>query len=323
VPSRRVRRALLLGAALIAVVLLTFDANPAVSQTGTLLGLSVDDAPGIDPASSAWARAPETRVQLTAQNVTYPFGGGSVPVLAVRALHHDDVLYLRIEWTDDTVDDATGRTEDFADAVAVQFPASPGSSVPAVCMGQADGGVNIWQWRADREAGAPEGIEDLHPDGYVDDYQETGDLFFPAREADNPVATSPPAVQDMVAIGFGTIGPAPSQTIEGRGDRTQGRWRVVVARPFPAPDADRPSFEIGEPTDVAFAVWDGSRGDRDGQKSVSEFVRLELSDQQAPTSRGVVLVIGLAAIAILALLGLGVAAFVQPRAPGPTGDGRT
>jgi complex iron-sulfur molybdoenzyme family reductase subunit gamma len=315
-----VRRAVLIGAAVISVVLLTFNANPAVSQTGTLLGLAVDDAPGLDPASGAWASAPETRVQLTAQNVTYPFGGGTVPAVAVRALHHDDVLYLRVEWTDDTVDDATGRSEDFADAVAVQFPASPGSTVPAVCMGQADGGVNIWQWRADREAAAPQDIEDLHPDGYVDDYQETGDLFFPAREADNVVATSPPAVQDMVAIGFGTIGPAASQTIEGRGDRQRGRWRVVVARPFPSPDADRPAFDVGQPTDIAFAVWDGSRGDRDGQKSVSQFVRLELSNEKAPASRGVLLGIGLGAMGVLALLALGVAMFVQPRAPGPAGE---
>jgi Ethylbenzene dehydrogenase len=160
-PTRRTRRVVLAGAVLAALTLLVFDANPAVSQTDTLISLRLDDNPGLDPASGAWARATEIRVPLTAQTVTYPFGGGSVPVVAVRALHDADHLYLRVEWTDDTVDDATFRPQDFADAVAVEFPAAAGTSVLAVCMGQADGGVNIWQWRADGEDAAARGIEGL------------------------------------------------------------------------------------------------------------------------------------------------------------------
>jgi Ethylbenzene dehydrogenase len=162
----------------------------------------------------------------------------------------------------------------------------------------------------------PGGSKDFPP-GYVDRYPETGDLWFPAREAGNPVATGGGAVQDLVALGFGTIGPAPSQSVEGRGDRHQGRWRVVIARPLAAPDADRPAFEIGTQTDVAFAVWDGRRGDRNGQKSVSQFVRLELSDRRAPTSSAAVLGIGLAAIGVLSVAVLAVAALVQPRPPAP------
>jgi complex iron-sulfur molybdoenzyme family reductase subunit gamma len=228
-----------------------------------------------------------------------------------------------MEWSDHTVDDAVSRAQDFTDAVAVEFPAAAGTSVPAVCMGQADGGVNIWQWRAEAQAAGPrqaQDPEDVTGNGYVDLYQETGDLFFPAREAGNVVATNAGAVEDLVAIGFGTIGPASSQTIQGRGDRHQGRWRVVVARPFPAPDADRPSFEVGTQTDVAFAIWDGSRGDRNGQKSVSQFVRLDLSDRRAPASRGTVFGVGLAAIAGVALLALGMAVFVQPRPPRPSAE---
>jgi complex iron-sulfur molybdoenzyme family reductase subunit gamma len=128
-------------------------------------------------------------------------------------------------------------------------------------------------------------------------------------------------VQDLVALGFGTIGPAPSQTIEGRGDRDGGRWRVVVARPFPAPDADRPAFTVGGLTDVAFAVWDGSRGDRNGQKSVSQYVRLEVSDELAPTSAGTVLTVGLVAIGGVSLLALLMAGVVSPRQPPPPAEG--
>jgi complex iron-sulfur molybdoenzyme family reductase subunit gamma len=126
-------------------------------------------------------------------------------------------------------------------------------------------------------------------------------------------------VQDLVALGFGTIGPARSQTVEGRGDRHQGNWRVVVARPFAAPDDERPAFDIGTQTDVAFAIWEGSRGDRNGQKSVSQFVRLDVADAQAPTSTGTLLGVGLAAVGGVLLVALALSGVVNPRRVAPDG----
>jgi DMSO reductase family type II enzyme heme b subunit len=47
-------------------------------------------------------------------------------------------------------------------------------------------------------------------------------------------------------------------------------------RPLNSPDAGDVKFSADQPTPLAFAVWDGSQGDRDGQKLVSIWYRLKL-----------------------------------------------
>ncbi|HZJ07817.1 MAG TPA: ethylbenzene dehydrogenase-related protein [Nocardioidaceae bacterium] len=263
-------------AMLVAVGLQAKDANPAVPQTSALTSVRADTDPGRDPSAGVWDRAPETQMALTAQQTTYPFGGGSIPVVRVRSLHFQKRIYVRIEWDDSTKDDSTASVEQFADAVALELPATPGSTVPSVCMGQADSGVNIWQWRADRESALARA--ETHTNGYVDDDQSTADR---AREVDNPSATARRPVQDLVAQGFGTLGPAEHQAVAGRGlyggSNESGHWAVVLARGFQAPGEGQPAFKVGERTDIAFAVWNGIEGDRDGIKSVSEFATLVVS----------------------------------------------
>lgn len=185
--SRTRRRGLVLVAILAAAgVLQLLGANPAVPQGTSLTALRAVELPDLDPGDATWDRAPRVEVPLTAQNVTYPFGGGSVPAVRVQAMHDREVLLVRVAWTDTTEDASSVRPDEFADAVAVQFPASAGSTAPAICMGQADGGVNIWQWRADSERELPASADDLHEGAYADLYPAVDDLHFPAREAGNP-----------------------------------------------------------------------------------------------------------------------------------------
>ena len=277
-------RALLLGVALVmAGGLYVTGVNPAVSQTAALQAHHVADGPGLDPGAGVWDRARAIDMPLTAQGNTYPLGGGSVSVMDVRALHDGETLFIRMQWDDPSVDDATVRAEDFADAVAVQFPADPSSSVPSVCMGQADQGVNIWQWRADTDAGVPQVAGDLHPDAYVDQYPSTDDLSYPAREVGNVVSGADgPVVTDLVAEGFGTLTEADDQSVLGQGAWDDNQWAVVVARPFASSDDNRPTFAAPGVVDTAFAVWNGAEGDRNGQKSVSSFVRLDISTEELP-----------------------------------------
>ncbi|HEX6237737.1 MAG TPA: ethylbenzene dehydrogenase-related protein [Acidimicrobiales bacterium] len=282
--SQTRRRALVLVATLAAALTLqTLGANPAVPQGTSLTALRAAELPDLDPGDSLWQRAPEVQVPLTAQNVTYPFGGGSLPAVRVRAMHDGESLLVRVAWPDRSEDTSAVRAEDFADAVAVQFPATAGSTAPAVCMGQADGGVNIWQWRADSEGDLSAAAADLHEGAYAD-LESTDDVDFPAREVGNPYAQlGGGPVQDLVATGFGTLEPAGEQEVAGRGARDGDGWAVVFARPFAAADASRPGFAVGTTTDVALAAWDGSQGDRNGQKSVSAFLRLSLSDERLPS----------------------------------------
>jgi hypothetical protein len=49
-----------------------------------------------------------------------------------------------------------------------------------------------------------------------------------------------------------------------------------------APRAEQPQFEVGQEIDVARAVWNGSENERDGIKSVSQFVRFSITSSSAP-----------------------------------------
>jgi len=253
----------------------------AETQNLELTALAVDESPGLDPRADIWSEVSEVEVPLSGQQASYAMGGGSVPVVRVKAVHHEATLYLRLEWDDGTKNDASYRPEDFADAAAVEFPAASATSVPSFCMGQPGVGVNIWHWRADSEAGIPDPSEQ-YASAVVDTYPSTDDLFYPARAVGNPYAAFDSPVQNLVAQAFGTLAPAGSQTVSGHGVYEDGRWQVVFARSFDAASDEEAAFAPGKKTDVAFAVWDGANGERDGMKSVSQFVTLNISS--APLS---------------------------------------
>lgn len=305
-PSRRPRWIVGVCVLLVALALQVLGANPAVSQTAEVKVWLVKADPGLDPDAPVWSQIAPLEVPLSAQGMTYPQGTPSVPRLGVRAVMHERALYIRVSWQDLTRDDVAARTEQFSDAVALQFPATAASSVPSVCMGQADAGVNIWQWRADSERGVQAALADAFPRLAVEAMPAAVGPFYPARAAGNPYAVIDAGpVQNLVATGFGTLGPAAEQTVRGRGVYEGAGWAVVFRRPFSAPGPDQPSFGVGTQTDLALAVWNGSHGDRNGLKSVSSFVRLVLSGTSftplPPDSQGAPAVIWFLAVAPFAL----------------------
>jgi hypothetical protein len=113
----------------------------------------------------------------------------------------------------------------------------------------------------------------------VDLYPSTDDLFYPARAAGNPMAATAGPVQNLVAGGFGTLTPSDSQVVMGNGVYRNGGWTVVMSRSFATPDALQPAFSRSTPIDTAFAVWDGGRDNRDGMKSVSVFVQMQITSE--------------------------------------------
>lgn len=271
---------LILALLVVAVLLRVTDANPAIAQTQSIGAWQVSTAPALDGSAPEWQSILPVFLPTTSQQTAPPMGGGSIERVAVRAVHHDDTLYVMLEWSDSTRDVASDRYEAFSDAAAVQFPAEAGSAVPAICMGQADQAVNIWQWRADQQNEPPS----LPESGYVDSYPSTDDLYFPAREAGNPLARAEgrTAVHSLVAGGFGTLEVDGQGGLEGHAVHKDGRWMVVFARPFQSDAAMQPSFDDSTPVDVAFAVWDGSSQERNGLKSVSSFTRLQITPEDAP-----------------------------------------
>lgn len=278
--------------------------QPAVSQLATVSAYAADSDPGIDPAAGPWARIPGVQVPMTAQATTYPFGGDPIPSVDVRAVHWNGRLFVRVEWPDSSMNDSSFGFERFADAAAVQFPSATGSAVPALCMGQVAAGVNIWQWRADSQAGIPQTLPEEDPNGVADYYPITDDLGYPARYVGNPYdAAGTPAAQNLVAEGFGTLTATPDHPVTAMGAYDGSRWSVVFSRAFASPGPDQPTLSVGAKTDIAVAAWNGQHGDRNGQKAVSQFVSLDIGDLPVPPDRTpwiVILLVGAIAVGALA-----------------------
>jgi len=77
--------------------------------------------------------------------------------------------------------------------------------------------------------------------------------------------------QELRAGGAGTTTPFASTAISANATYEDGTWTVVYSRSVTAEGDGRTDLGSTDTLDVAFAVWDGSNGERSGQKAVSEW----------------------------------------------------
>lgn len=285
---------------------LTFFKIPLASSQGvTLVAAQVaEELPTADLDSPLWQQATAIEVPLSAQVVARPMlPETKVKALAVRALHNDQQLALLVEWADETQNDSMVRVQDFRDAVAVQFPLAEGP--PFYCMGQLGGDVNIWHWKADWQADLDtrQDLETAYPNMYADYYAFAepdkgvaagpGDYtdvnYVPALAADNLFASTSHGspVEDLIAGGFGSLTSqgAGGQNVQGHGAWTDGRWRVIFSRDLTSTETEDISFAANQVYSIAFAAWDGANGERNGQKSTSQWVSLQLGGATAPATQ--------------------------------------
>lgn len=193
----------------------------------------------LDPAAKLWRKIPPVRIPLKAQDLSPPYGGGSIKAVAVRAVHNGRMLAFFLEWVDPTKDATMDGLDSFRDAAALMFPLDPQNPAEPLMghryMGERSALVNIWQFKADwNEEGRDSSVEDLN------------------------------------AAGPGTLTTQDRQDVSGRGRYSNGRWKVIFLRSLKTDDEDDAQFWPGLKTWVNFAVWDGSHKDVDGKKSVSE-----------------------------------------------------
>jgi hypothetical protein len=211
--------------------------------------------------------------------------------LTVRALHDGKELALLLVWADSTHDHTAMRPQDFRDAAAVEFALD--SDPPFFAMGEAGKHVNIWMWKSERQADlepAFQELEKVYPHLGIDSYPnllvspmeqpssraltlKSDPMFVTGWGAGNIVSdpTRLSAAEDLVAQGFGTLSgrPRPDQAVEATGVWSTGTYRVVFRRALTGRGAQAAMLETGQTVPVAFAVWNGSAGDRDGKKSVT------------------------------------------------------
>jgi mono/diheme cytochrome c family protein len=211
--------------------------------------------------------------------------------LAVKAVHDGQEVALLLVWSDPTYDHAIIRPQDFRDAAAVQFSTDP--DPPFFAMGERGGRVNIWMWKSERQADLEPVYQDLdkvYPYIGIDSYPNflRSPLEQPTRQAltlesdptyvtawgvGNVVSdpTRQSAVEDLTSEGFGTLrarnGGSPA--VRSTGIYSTGSYRVLFSRRLRGSDRHAVSLRVGDRASLAFAVWDGSAGDRDGKKSVT------------------------------------------------------
>lgn len=253
---------------------------PTAAQNVVLSAPYLHGPVPLDPAAGAWGEAPALSVTLSGQMAVVPHGGGSISEVVARAYVNATALSILLEWRDATKDVSLIRTEDFADAAAVQIVDAAGGAPPYVCMGQTFFQTQIWQWRADRDpyAGGGLRLEDVYPNIYADFYpfQNESD-FYPAPYVGNvlgPPNATP--VQVLVAGGAGTLTPADRATVYGAGRWEAGTWRVVFSRALANATSEEIALRSGMTFAISLAVWNGNAGDRDGQKSTSTWMDFDL-----------------------------------------------
>ena len=266
---------------------------PPVASAGTqLLSAGVQGAlPATDPASSLWDDATPMTLPLSAQMAVLPVRTTpSTPSVEVRSLNNGTHIAFRITWADATKDNRTTLLQQFRDTVAIQVGDS--AALPYLCMGGAGVRMNILQWKADWQADLEEGFHDLQdafPNFWVDYYPyaiggppyevpdafpENASQYLVGYTVGNPFSQplKVTAVEDAVAYGYFTITTQEHQDAIGRGVWSDGVWSVVISRRLDTGDPqDTP---ISRNNVLAFAVWDGSAGDRGSRKSTTTWVPL-------------------------------------------------
>jgi DMSO reductase family type II enzyme heme b subunit len=191
----------------------------------------------LNPASRPWARVPRTAVSLE---------GTPVQLQPSR--------YIRAKWSD-----------------------RPTGSVRALTVRAAHNGRQVFfhlEWRdetADRN----------HSDG---GFPDAAGILFPVKgdaplqsmgSPDEPVnawfwRADDDDVHNVAATGLGMVTQVNGARLLGGSRWDKGVWRVVMGRSLRAARAGT-SVSLGgrRPVKVAFAVWEGSQGERGGIKSFS------------------------------------------------------
>ena len=232
-----------------------------------------------DAGAPEWSRLPPTTVALRS---LWARAEGAEALL-VRAATDGKAIAFQLEWADRIADRSAIRPQDFRDAVAVQFPLG-GSDEPFFGMGEKGRPVNIWHWRADWQADLEvfADVDKRYPAMAVDLTQVSDQAtpFHTGAAVKNPMSdtrrTTP--VENLVATGLGTLTSLPpeDQRVRGAGAWADGTWRVEVRRDLASAGGHDAQLAGRASIPVAFAVWDGSAGDRNGQKRVSTWVTLTL-----------------------------------------------
>ncbi|HYP18750.1 MAG TPA: ethylbenzene dehydrogenase-related protein [Chloroflexia bacterium] len=254
-----------------------FNVPLASSAANSVDITKIEEAVPTDPRSPLWERAKEAEIALSAQQIYQP-GGGTTRFVRVRVLEDGTNIGFRVSWEDDTRNDLTGNTP--SDAAAIQLPMEP-AHIPYQCMGQSTSRVNIWQWKAALEREALDNMGALPQEGA--------------------------GVRNLASNGICKAAETPGIEPQVYSYHDGSMWHVIFMRALSKGDDDSAPLAPGINTAVAFAVWNGARGETRGMKAVSTWNTLL---HGAPESGGAG---GLVTLGIVIAVSAGVIAYSMRR----------
>lgn len=164
-------------------------------------------------------------------NLRFAEGATRTKHIYFQVARTSERFYIRLRWKDPSENIAT-TVDEFADGVAVQY-ALKGDDTSYMMGSGEEKPVNIWYWRA----GSAQ-------------------------------------VENLAAGGFGSTTTLEQQTVSGASAYIKQRiaqdneWHVVMSRAFKASDKYDVNFER-KAVPMAFAVWQGSDKERDGNKRIT------------------------------------------------------
>ncbi len=256
---------------LLAITLVLAGCRKPPAPPVTSVVVAAAAAAPADPDDPAWAAAPEYVAGLLPQDLVEPRQlSPSTREVRIKAIRSESELSFRLAW-DDPTQNNLADPDSFCDACAVQLPQTISPTVPAPQMGETRAAVEIAYWNAGWQAvvdGRGDSIRDIYPHATADHYpfearslekdpaaqSQMAARYAPARALGNRMAgPRQTPVEDLLAEGPGTLGPAASTTSKGQGRRTAAGWAVVITRRLPEGLLATPN------PPVAFAVWDGDQ----------------------------------------------------------------
>ena len=236
------------------------------------------------PRDPFWESLDPVRVPL---NPLWP-EPNQVYAVAVSAVTDGKKLAVLLQWRDELPQNSAIRVQDFQDGAALQF--SMTGSYGFLGMGDAQNPVNLWNWKAgwqaEAEGGGPPEMDSVYQSMHTDAWTFTN--YSTAHDAGN--ITSLPhktPIEDANARGFGSFRSQPlkQQNVQGKGVWHDGFWHVVFIRDLKSKDKDDVKFILGKSVPVAFAIWNGEQGDRNGRKMVSNWYQLIFDDGKGRTAQ--------------------------------------
>lgn len=239
---------LALALALLTATATAAAASPATDRFLAADGIVVGSAKAV-PATvddAGWATATPTTIRVAPQStVTLNDKGANAfrqsPApgkVVIRAIASPTELGVLLEWDDATENRFVGETDSYGDSAAIEVPVAfgAGKRLPYIGMGDAGSHVVVHMVRA--------------------------------------MGQGKVTTRNAVAAGFGSLTPAPLGWMK-TGMAWQAKtktWRALFVRPLKAPEHSVDAALVP----IAFAMWDGARDQRGGNKVLSAWHVLRL-----------------------------------------------